>query len=319
MCDSAPTEESQSGPQIEQSQWQDVPSPVPAALKCPLCEDYLDQAVLAVCCGANFCHRYLASPASTPPLGDDFAEEMRDLRNFIEASFVKQSLHFEEIMESLRHESLRQAPQPKRQPTAVSTLARAGFRRLGCIRVPSGKSQAVARGSRPIDLDSTDRDEISRWRHFCLRVVSANAFTNCIMLLILVNLDLSLSATHGTSSAHLRIMRTMRLIRALRGIRVIRLLRYVSALRTLVFSIVSTTGSLMWTLVLLSLLFYSFGVILTQIVSDHCRFEAIRITEDDNALPNCKDIDELLHRYWNDVPDRAVSRAPPEAELLVVV
>lgn len=50
-------EESQSGPQIEQSQWQDVPSPVPAALKCPLCEDYLDQAVLAVCCGANFCHR----------------------------------------------------------------------------------------------------------------------------------------------------------------------------------------------------------------------------------------------------------------------
>lgn len=213
-----------------------------------------------------------------------------------------------------------------------------------------------------------------------MRVVSANAFTNCIMLLILVNLvllgveiqvattlgqfdvprwfgiintvivcifileislkfvaygvkgllcgkdafwnnldflviaasvletaveiwDLSLSATHGTSSAHLRIMRTMRLIRALRGIRVIRLLRYVSALRTLVFSIVSTTGSLMWTLVLLSLLFYSFGVILTQIVSDHCRFEAIRITEDDNALPNCKDIDELLHRYWNDVPE----------------
>jgi type II secretory pathway component PulF len=34
----------------------------------------------------------------------------------------------------------------------------------------------------------------------------------------------------------------------------------VSALRTLIFSIISTTGSLMWTLVLLLLIFYCFSV-----------------------------------------------------------
>eukprot|EP00435_Cladocopium_sp_Y103_P043986 s173_g12.t1 len=114
--------------------------------------------------------------------------------------------------------------------------------------------------------------------------------------------DLSLSSTQsGSSAAHLRIMRTMRLVRALRGIRVIRLLRYVSALRTLVFSIVSTMGSLMWTLVLLQLLFYSFGVILTQIVSDHCRFEAITKHDDGNAIPECSE--ELLVKFFKNVPE----------------
>ena len=37
-----------------------------------------------------------------------------------------------------------------------------------------------------------------------------------------------------------------------------------SALRTLVLCIVSTMASLVWTLVLLVLIFYTFGVILTQ-------------------------------------------------------
>lgn len=41
------------------------------------------------------------------------------------------------------------------------------------------------------------------------------------------------------SASHLRFVRTVRLARALRGIRVMRLLRYVSALRTLVLSIMS--------------------------------------------------------------------------------
>ena len=43
------------------------------------------------------------------------------------------------------------------------------------------------------------------------------------------------------------------------------------ALSLQVFSIVSTLGSLFWTLVLLVMLFYCFSVIITQSVSDHCR------------------------------------------------
>ena len=242
--------------------------------------------------------------------------------------------------------------------------------------------EGVKRFSRGLHRTGTveiDIDEISPMRSWCFRLVTHGAFTNCIQLLILLNLvllgievdaatqlgqfdiprwygivntgivcvflveitlkfiafgvqgflcgkdsfwnnldmlvigasvletavelwDLSLSSSNsGSSAAHLRIMRTMRLVRALRGIRVIRLLRYVSALRTLVLSIVSTMGSLMWTLVLLQLLFYSFGVILTQIVSDHCRDEAITLTQDSNAIPQCSE--QLLVRFWKDVPE----------------
>ena len=80
----------------------------------------------------------------------------------------------------------------------------------------------------------------------------------------------------------------------------VRLFRYVSALRTLALCIVSTIGSLIWTLVLLVLLFYTFGVILTQLVSDHCRDQVVMTTGDLNAVPQCPDD---LHRYWASVPE----------------
>jgi len=74
--------------------------------------------------------------------------------------------------------------------------------------------------------------------------------------------------------SHLRVMRFARLVRALRGIRVIRLLRYISGLRTILFSIVSTMSAVLWTMLLLLMLFFCFAVLLAQIVTDHCRSQA---------------------------------------------
>jgi len=102
-----------------------------------------------------------------------------------------------------------------------------------------------------------------------------------------------------TSSSQLRLVRSIRLARALRGVRVVRLFRYVSALRTLALCIVSTVGSLLWTLVLLVLLFYTFGVLLTQLVTDHCRDRNILEQEDANATPSCP----KEFYYWRTVPD----------------
>jgi len=93
-------------------------------------------------------------------------------------------------------------------------------------------------------------------------------------------------------SSHLRIMRFARIARALRGVRAVRFLRFVSALRTLVFSILSTLWSLVWTLVLLLLLFYSFGVVLTQLVTDHCRY----LEAKDGEM-----CDPDLMRFWRSV------------------
>ncbi|CAE7493950.1 RBBP6 [Symbiodinium pilosum] len=47
----------QTQPAVQQTHVGTDALPVPEALKCPLCHDYLDQAVLVVCCGANFCLR----------------------------------------------------------------------------------------------------------------------------------------------------------------------------------------------------------------------------------------------------------------------
>jgi len=94
------------------------------------------------------------------------------------------------------------------------------------------------------------------------------------------------------NSSHLRVMRFARLARALRGVRVIRLLRYISSLRTIVFSIVSTMSSLLWTLVLLVMLFYCFGVFITQLVTDHCRYQ--------DGLADCP---QDLTKFWASVGD----------------
>eukprot|EP00913_Durusdinium_trenchii_P034790 g32544.t1 len=106
-----------------------------------------------------------------------------------------------------------------------------------------------------------------------------------------------MSADSGsvTNSSQLRLVRSIRLARALRGVRV----ELGFAGRTLALCIVSTVGSLIWTLVLLVLLWYTFGVLQTQLVSDHCRDAAIEITGNPNAKPLCPSD----YRHWRTVPD----------------
>ena len=80
-----------------------------------------------------------------------------------------------------------------------------------------------------------------------------NVFDLLIILASLTEsaLELWARASLAAQMVHIRSLRFIRVVRALRGFRVIRFLRYVSALRGLIFSIVSTMGSLMWTMVLL--------------------------------------------------------------------
>ncbi|CAK9080856.1 unnamed protein product [Durusdinium trenchii] len=149
---------------------------------------------------------------------------------------------------------------------------------------------------------------------FCGRERWWNLFDLLIIVLSLLETVLDLwaaaeaanSGNQALSPSQLRFARSIRLARALRGIRVMRLLRYVSALRTLVTGQpISRNGpsagsmaSLMWTLVLLLLLFYSFGVLFTQMVTDECRFQAIMRTEDPNSVP---DLAEIYWNYWDSI------------------
>ena len=122
-----------------------------------------------------------------------------------------------------------------------------------------------------------------------------NIFDLCIVVVSLLESVIS----SQMELSHLRVMRFARLVKTLRGVRVMRLLHYISALRTLARSILNTMRSLFWTLVLLLLAFYSFALIFTQAVVDHCRSEAVIQTGDPNAIPLCSG---RLDRYWSSIP-----------------
>lgn len=134
------------------------------------------------------------------------------------------------------------------------------------------------------------------WNFFDVIIVALSALETGISFIAS-----SPTGTSQVSPSHLRFMRPIRLARALRGVRVMRLFRYVGALRTLLLSIMSSIASLFWTIVLLVLLFYSFGVLLTQLVSDYCRDQAIAETGDLNASPECRNL--AYSRFWMSVPE----------------
>eukprot|EP00435_Cladocopium_sp_Y103_P027573 s3410_g6.t2 len=103
------------------------------------------------------------------------------------------------------------------------------------------------------------------------------------------------------STGQLRLLRSIRFARALRSIRIVRLFRYIGALRTLALSILSTMVSLFWTLALLIIIFYSFGVVLTQLVVEHCRFLGMDSGADKVApMSHCPG---QLRKYWENVPE----------------
>ncbi|CAK9020491.1 unnamed protein product [Durusdinium trenchii] len=117
-------------------------------------------------------------------------------------------------------------------------------------------------------------------RFFCGADRIWNLFDFCIITLSVLETATELWARatvnvgdSQVSTSQLRFFRSVRLARALRGVRMVRLLRYVGALRTLVLSIASSMASLLWTLVLLVLICYTFGIMFTQMVSDYCRYE----------------------------------------------
>jgi len=113
---------------------------------------------------------------------------------------------------------------------------------------------------------------------------------------ILFSLILSGLQLAAVNVRQFRIIKLLRIARLVRGIKVLRFLRFVSGLRTLTLSIFNTLKALVWTMVLVFGLVFSVGVSLTQLVSDHCRYEAVVKSGDKNAVPYCDS--EPLRIYW---------------------
>ena len=101
----------------------------------------------------------------------------------------------------------------------------------------------------------------------------------------------------GTSNSNFRVIRVFRVTRVLQVIRSVRLVRFISAFRELVISVLDTVRQLVWAMVLLLLVIYSFGILFTDAVLQHMD------GADDGALENL----EKLQHYFGGVYDSSTT------------
>eukprot|EP00933_Yihiella_yeosuensis_P063480 TRINITY_DN6663_c0_g1_i4.p1 TRINITY_DN6663_c0_g1~~TRINITY_DN6663_c0_g1_i4.p1 ORF type:complete len:665 (+),score=95.67 TRINITY_DN6663_c0_g1_i4:110-2104(+) len=76
-------------------------------------------------------------------------------------------------------------------------------------------------------------------------------------------------ATGSGINTNLRILRIVRITRLIRIVRIVRVIRFIRALNTLLYSILHTLKALIWSMILLLLIIYIFGIVFTDAVTTH--------------------------------------------------
>merc|ERR1712217_874441 len=69
--------------------------------------------------------------------------------------------------------------------------------------------------------------------------------------------------------ANLTVLRMLRVLRIIRAVRVVRLVRFFKDMRMMVLSILNSFATLLWAFVLLMILIFMFGILLTQNVTSY--------------------------------------------------
>eukprot|EP00811_Abedinium_folium_P030382 NODE_4863_length_1837_cov_11.325731.p1 GENE.NODE_4863_length_1837_cov_11.325731~~NODE_4863_length_1837_cov_11.325731.p1 ORF type:complete len:452 (-),score=119.50 NODE_4863_length_1837_cov_11.325731:104-1459(-) len=102
------------------------------------------------------------------------------------------------------------------------------------------------------------------WNYFDTFIVLIGIFETSETLAGLLNAD----GSSSSGSSGLRVARMIRIARLARAMRVARVMNFVRALRDLVVTILYTLRSLAWSMILLTIIIYVFGIIFTQAASD---------------------------------------------------
>ena len=113
-----------------------------------------------------------------------------------------------------------------------------------------------------------------------------------------VNLAAGGEATQMTGMSGLRTLRIVRITRLVKVARLARVLRFIMALRTLTQSILHTMKSLIWAMVLLSLVVYTFAVLFTQVVNDHLELHEGNMTQE---------VEDAARTYFRSLPQAGFS------------
>jgi len=110
-----------------------------------------------------------------------------------------------------------------------------------------------------------------------------------------------MDAVFGAININVTHTRIIRVMRCLRTMRLIRLIRFILALRTLLHSIIATLKSLIWSILLLVMVFYGFALAFTQGVNDLVTVEPEPLVE--RPSTDCRPPARVeLLRFWGTVP-----------------
>ncbi|OLP87019.1 Cation channel sperm-associated protein 1 [Symbiodinium microadriaticum] len=81
--------------------------------------------------------------------------------------------------------------------------------------------------------------------------------------------EISLDQEGAHVISNMRILRILRIGRIARAIRIVRLVKFISSLKQLLYSIGQTLRAMVWSVVLLVVIIFLFGLIFTDVVSEH--------------------------------------------------
>eukprot|EP00913_Durusdinium_trenchii_P018869 g17731.t1 len=101
----------------------------------------------------------------------------------------------------------------------------------------------------------------------------------------------------GLRSADLSMIKAMRVVRILRLVRVFRVVRFFRSLRVLISSIMHTLRSVVWALMLLTMIMYTFAILFTFCYSDFVTNPPARIPPEQKLQ-----VEDQLRRYFGSVP-----------------
>jgi len=104
------------------------------------------------------------------------------------------------------------------------------------------------------------------WSFFLGATWKWNIFELLIILVSVLEVFVGTEQGGGRAVPSIRILRMARLVRVLR---IVRIMRHVRALRILIYSVINTIRSLLWTLVLMFVILYMFGLLFTQATTEY--------------------------------------------------
>jgi len=145
-------------------------------------------------------------------------------------------------------------------------------------------------------IEITLRICVHRWYFFANDGRCWNVYDLCI---VLISLYAAVPFLVTRSSANnITFMRSLRLLRLGRTLRIVRIFRYASSLRRMMLSLLGSSVTLFWSLVLLFFVFFLFSIATVQGVTDYLSTSPIASPEDDALVASFGTVFDAMMSYF---------------------